>query len=97
MVHLQTLENKTRIEEITMLKLLHKTYTLLTHTYFWIILIIAGFILYACNREVPCTDDGCSSWHENQNQFGVDELTIPPDLDETIETITDIVEDIEIN
>ena len=97
MVHLQTLENKTRIEEITMLKFLHKTYTVLTHSYFWIILIIAGLILYACNREVPCTDDGCSSWHENQNKFGVDELTIPPDLDETIETINEIVEDIEIN
>ena len=97
MVHLQTLENKTRIEEITMLKLLHKTYTVLTHSYFWIILIIAGIILYACNREAPCTDDGCPSWHENQNQFGVDELTIPPDLDETIETINEIVEDIEIN
>ena len=97
MVHLQTLENKTRIEEITMLKFLHKTYTVLTHSYFWIILIIAGIILYACSREGPCTDDGCPSWHENQNQFGVDELTIPPDLDETIETINEIVEDIEIN
>ena len=93
---MQTLENKTRIEEITMLKFLHKTYTLFTHTYFWTILVIAGIILYACNREAPCTDDGCPSWHENQNQFGVDELTIPPDLDETIETINEIVEDIEI-
>ena len=93
MVHLQTLENKTRIEEITMLKFLHKTYTVFTHTYFWTILIIAGIILYACNREAPCTDDGCPSWHENQNQFGVDELTIPPDLEETI---NDAINEIEI-
>jgi len=93
MVHLQTLENKTRIEEITMLKFLHKTYTLFTHTYFWTILVITGIMLYACNREEPCTDDGCPSWHENQNQFGVDELTIPPDLEENIETINEIIED----
>ena len=92
MVHLQTLENKTRIEKITMLKPLHKTYTLFTHTYFWIILIFAGMFLYACNREVYCTDDGCPSWHENQNQYGVDELTIPPNLDETL---IEIIEDIE--
>ena len=76
-----------------MLKHLHKTYTLFTHTYFWSILIIAGIILYACNREEPCTDDGCPSWHENQNQFGVDELTIPPDLEETI---NDVINEIEI-
>ena len=75
-----------------MLKFLHKTYTVFTHRYFWIILIIAGIILYACDMEGPCTDDGCPSWHENQNQFGVDELTIPPDLDETL---TEIIEDIE--
>ena len=75
-----------------MLKLLHKTYTLFTHTYFWIILIFAGMFLYACNREAPCTDDGCPSWHENQNQYGVDELTIPPNLDETL---IEIIEDIE--
>ena len=75
-----------------MLKFLHKTYTVFTHRYFWIILIIVGIILYACSKEGPCTDDGCPSWHENQNQFGVDELTIPPDLDETL---TAIIEDIE--
>ena len=80
-----------------MLKFLHKTYTVFTHRYFWRILIISGIILYACSKEEPCTDDGCPSWRENQNQFGVDELTIPPDLDETIETINEIVEDIEIN
>ena len=81
MVYLQTLENKTRIEEITMLKFLHKTYTVFTHTYFWSILVIAGIMLYACNREAPCTDDGCPSWHENQNKYGVDELTIPPEFE----------------
>ena len=78
-----------------MLKCLHKTYTLFTHTYFWIILIFAGMFLYACNREAPCTDDGCPSWHTSQNQFGVPELTIPPGLDEAIESIDEIVEDIE--
>ncbi len=60
------------------------------------IFIILGLILFACNREGPCTDDGCPSWHENQNQYGVDELTIPPDLEENIETIDEIIEDIEI-
>ena len=79
-----------------MLKYLHKTYTLLTHTYFWTILVIAGIILYACNKEGPCTDDGCPSWHENQNQFGVDELTIPPGLDEAIENATETIEELEI-
>ena len=79
-----------------MLKYLHKTYTLLTHTYFWIILVIAGIMLYACNKEVPCTDDGCASWHENQNQYGVDELTIPPGLDEAIENATETIEELEI-
>ena len=79
-----------------MLKYLHKTYTLLTHTYFWTILVIAGIILYACNKEGPCTDDGCASWHENQNQFGVDELTIPPGLDEAIENATETIEELEI-
>ena len=57
------------------------------------ILIILGLILFACSREEPCTDDGCPSWHENQNQFGVDELTIPPDLEETI---NDVINEIEI-
>jgi len=79
-----------------MLKFLHKTYTLLTHTYFWIILIITGIILYACNQEAPCTDDGCASWHENQNQYGVDDLAIPPGLDEAIENATETIEELEI-
>ena len=64
-----------------MLKFLHKTYTLFTHTYFWTILVITGIMLYACNQEAPCTDDGCPSWHENQNKYGVDELTIPPEFE----------------
>ena len=79
-----------------MLKFLHKTYTVFTHRYFWIILIIAGIILYACDMEGPCTDDGCPSWHENQNEFGVDELAIPPDLEEIIENLDEVIEDIEI-
>ena len=60
------------------------------------ILIILGLILFACSREEPCTDDGCPSWHENQNQYGVPELAIPPDLEENIETLNEIIEDIEI-
>ena len=59
-----------------------------------LVLLLSFFaFLYACNREAPCTDDGCPSWHENQNQFGVDELTIPPDLEETI---NDVINEIEI-
>jgi Bax protein len=64
--------------------------------YLTTILIILGLILFACNREAPCTDDGCPSWHENQNQFGVDELTIPPGLDEAIENATETIEELEI-
>ena len=79
-----------------MLKFLHKTYTVFTHTYFWTILLFTGIMLSACNKkEEYCTDDGCPSWHTSQNQFGVPELTIPPGLNETIESITEIVEDIE--
>jgi len=48
--------------------------------YITAILIMLGLILYACNREEPCTDDGCPSWHENQNEYGVTKLTIPPDI-----------------
>jgi hypothetical protein len=76
------LENKTTIEEVIM-----KVFTVL-------VLLLSFFaFLYACSREAPCTDDGCPSWHENQNQFGVDELTIPPDLEETI---NDVINEIEI-
>ena len=64
--------------------------------YLTTILIILGLILFACNREGPCTDDGCPSWHENQNQYGVDELTIPPGLDEAIENATETIEELEI-
>ncbi len=64
--------------------------------YLTTILIILGLILFACNREAPCTDDGCPSWHENQNQYGVDELTIPPGLDEAIENATETIEELEI-
>jgi Bax protein len=62
---------------------------------FTVLVLLLSFFafLYACSREAPCTDDGCPSWHENQNQFGVDELTIPPDLEETI---NDVINEIEI-
>ena len=48
------------------------------------ILIMLGLILYACNREVPCTDDGCPSFWENLG-YSEDELNelsfvVKPDI-----------------
>jgi len=61
--------------------------------YITAILIMLGLILFACSREEPCTDDGCPEFY---NEYGVDELAIPPDLDEVIENAIETIEEIEI-